>query len=180
MKNLDVGRQRPHLLRQRGAELLFDLHGVIAFGDADAIGNAQHMPIDRQARHAECVPEDDICGFPADARELGEEFHVRRDAALMLGDESLRHANERFRLLAEETGREDDRLELARRGFRERSRVGVLVKQRRRHHVHARVGRLRRKDRRHEQLERISIMQLRIGVRMLLRECFDDSPRRLR
>ena len=47
VKNLDVGSERPHFLRQRGAELLFDLHGVITLGDADAIRNAQHMPIDR-------------------------------------------------------------------------------------------------------------------------------------
>ena len=180
VENLHVGGERPHLFRQRGAQLLLDVHGVVAFGDTDAIGDAQHMAIDGQPWHAERVPEDDICGFPADARKLGEELHFRRDGAIVVGDEPLRHADERFRFLAEETGRENHGFELARRRLSERARIGILGEERGRHHVHARVGRLRGEDRCHQQLERVPIMQLRIGAGMLLGECFDDSPRRLR
>src|SRR5215475_8562574 len=49
VKNLYIGSERPHFLRQRGAELLLDLHGVVAFCDADPIGDPKHMAVDGKA-----------------------------------------------------------------------------------------------------------------------------------
>src|SRR5262245_46583844 len=40
VKNLHVGGERPHLLWQGRAQLFLDLHRVVTFGDADAIGDA--------------------------------------------------------------------------------------------------------------------------------------------
>src|SRR5581483_11771131 len=71
VQDLHVRRERPHLLRQTIAQLLFDLHGVVAFRDADAIRHAQYVAIARQARDAERVAEDDIRRLAADARKGG-------------------------------------------------------------------------------------------------------------
>src|SRR5437879_5025213 len=48
-----VRSPRPALLWHRGAELLLDNLWIVRFGNPDAVGNAQHMTIDRQAGNAE-------------------------------------------------------------------------------------------------------------------------------
>src|SRR5665213_1473486 len=70
MEDEGVGRARPARLGHRVAELLLDDDGVVAFGDADAIGHAKHVPIDRKSGDAERVAEHDVGGLPADARQL--------------------------------------------------------------------------------------------------------------
>src|SRR5581483_9200455 len=70
MQNERVGRPRPPLLRQRLAELILNRHRIVAFRDANSIRHAKHMTIDRQPRHTERVPEDDVRGFAADAGQL--------------------------------------------------------------------------------------------------------------
>jgi hypothetical protein len=180
VKNLHVGRERPHLLRQGGAKLLLDFHGVVAFCDADPIGDAQHMAVDGKARHPQRMAEHDVRRFSADAGQLRQQLHVRGHFTTVVSDEALRGSDECFPFLIEKSRRPDEWFEIGRRRVGECTRIGVLLEERGRHHVHAHVGRLRGEDGRHQQLERVPIMQLRIGVRMLLRECFNDSPRRLR
>ena len=90
-------------------------------------------------------------------------------------DERLGHADQRLRFLAEEAGGLDLLLELG------RSRAPApprrdSAEQRRRDHVDARVGGLRRQDRGDQQLERVPVVQLGVGVRVLLGERLDDAP----
>ncbi len=49
--------------------------------EADAIGDPEHVPIDRQAGHAERVAEDDVRRFSADAWQRDERVHRRGDFA---------------------------------------------------------------------------------------------------
>src|SRR5207253_9685284 len=67
VKDLHVRRERPQLLWQTAAELLFHVDGVVAFRDPDAIGHTQDVAIDRQAGHAERMPEYDVGGLAPDA-----------------------------------------------------------------------------------------------------------------
>ena len=46
VKDLHVGGERPHLLRQQAAQLLFNVDGIVAFRDPDAIRNTQDVAID--------------------------------------------------------------------------------------------------------------------------------------
>src|SRR5690349_1260344 len=51
VQNERVGRLRPDRLLQRGAELLLDHFRLVALGDADPVGHAEHVTIDRQPRN---------------------------------------------------------------------------------------------------------------------------------
>jgi len=179
MEDLDVGRERPHLFRQRLAELLLDLHRVVALGNADAVRYAQYVTIDRQTGNAQRMSEHDVRRLAADARELRELLHVGRHLAAVFGDQLLRHPDQGFRFLTKESGRQNLRLELGGCGLRQRARISIALEKGGRDHVDARVGGLRGQDCRHQQLERVAVMQLRIGVRVLLRERLDDPPGRL-
>src|SRR5262245_14521526 len=55
-----VGGTRPALLRHRRAQLLLDDDGIVPFGDANPVRDAEDVPIHRQPRHAERVPEADV------------------------------------------------------------------------------------------------------------------------
>jgi hypothetical protein len=140
VKDLHVRCERPHLLRQLRAQLFFDLHRIVAFGDADAVRDTQHVTVDRKTRNAERMAQDDVRRLAAHARELREQVHVSGDVAAMLGHELLRHTDQRLGLLTEEAGRQDLRLELAGGRLRQRTRVGVAFEECRRDDIHARVG----------------------------------------
>jgi hypothetical protein len=77
VENEGVGRTRPACLRQRGAELLLHNFGVVAFGNADAVRDPEHMPVDRQSRNPERVAENNVRGLAADTRQLDERRHLR-------------------------------------------------------------------------------------------------------
>src|ERR1051325_8123780 len=86
MQDERVRRAGPALLRQRATQLLLDSHGVVAFGDADPVRDAEDVTVDGQARHAERMAEDDVRGLAADARQLDERVHAGRHRAAMLLD----------------------------------------------------------------------------------------------
>ncbi len=88
--------------------------------------------------HAERVSEHDVRRLAADARQLDERVHARGHLAAVIAHERLRHADERFRLRAKESGRVNQRLELgASLPSRASWRVGILLEQRRRDDVDA-------------------------------------------
>src|SRR5205823_721557 len=94
VEDLQVRCERPHLLRQLRAQLVFDLHRIVTLGDADAVRDTQHVTVDRKARNAERVAENDVCRLSADTRKLDETVHVARDLATMLGHELPRHPDQ--------------------------------------------------------------------------------------
>ena len=146
--------------------------------DPDPVRDPEHVSIDGQPGNAKRMPEHDVRGLAADARQRGQLLHVGRHVAAVLGDEHLRHADQRLGLLPEEPGRQDQPLELGCVGPRQRPRVRIALEQRRRDHVHALVRGLRRQDRGGEQLEGVAVVQFGVGVRMLLGERLDDPASR--
>src|SRR5207249_2526116 len=121
-------------------------------------------------------------GLEPDARQLDERLEGLGHLAAVMLDERLRHAKQRARLGAEESGGADLLLEA--RGARPRQLAGrrVLAEERGRHHVHALVRALRGEDGGDEQLERRPEVEgdLRVGIRA--REEIQDllGPRLLR
>ena len=91
------------------------------------LDDAQHVAVDRQAGNAERVAEDDVRRLAPDAGQLDERLHRVRHLAAVLVDERLRHAEQRLRFGAEETGGMNLRLELGGRGLRQRARVGYRL-----------------------------------------------------
>ena len=51
---------------------------IVGLGDADAVRDAQHVAIDRQARDAQRMAQHDVGGLAADARQRGQRVHVGR------------------------------------------------------------------------------------------------------
>jgi hypothetical protein len=135
------------------------------------------VAIDGQAGHAQRVPEDDIRRLSSHARQRDEVVHRARDFARVAFDHLSRHPDKRSRLRAEEPRRLDLRLELRGRGSRERSRVRIAGKQRRRDLVDALVGTLRRQDRGDQELVGVGEVQLGISIRMLRGERRHDPVR---
>ena len=71
-------------------------------------GDAQHVAIDRQPRHAERVAEHDVGGLAADARQLDQRVHVGRHLAAVLARRApVAMPMSDLRLLAEEAGRRE-------------------------------------------------------------------------
>jgi hypothetical protein len=85
------------------------------------------------------------------------------------------HSDERLGLLAEKTSRQNQLFELGGRCRRQRPSVRVAGKESWRDYVYALVRRLRRQDGRDEQLERVAIVQLGVGVGVLLCQRPNDA-----
>src|SRR5262249_340313 len=82
-----VGRLGPVRLAECRGELLLDDFRLVALGDADPIGDAQHVPVDRQPWDAKRVAEDNVGGFTADAGQRDECVHAGWHLAAVIGDE---------------------------------------------------------------------------------------------
>ena len=146
--------------------------------DADPVRDAQHVAIDRQPGHAERVAEDDVGGLAADAGQLRELLHRRRDLAAVLlarPRPPCRRATSTWRGRNRWTGS----AARARRSWpcAAPSAFGIALEQRRRDLVDPLVGALRRQDRRDEQLVRRREIQLGVGAGMLAFELLQDRPR---
>ena len=162
---------------QRRAQLGLDLLGRRRLGDADAVGHAQDMAIDRQAGDAEGVAEDDVRRLAADAGQGRQRVHVGGHLAAVVLEQGMRHAKQHLGLLPEEARGHDLRFELRGGGGGEPSRIRVALEERRRDLVHARVRRLRREDRRDEELEGGREIELGSRVWMLAVQPLEDGLR---
>lgn len=164
----------PTLRREQRTELCLDLDRVFAFGETDAIGDAQHVSVHRKPGNAERVSEDDVRRLASDTGQRRQRVHVRRHLPAVLLDQCGRHPDQRLRLRAEEAGRVDLRLEFVGRRLGQCRRIRIPLEQRRRDHVHALIGRLRRQDGGRQQLEGVREMEFRVSARMLLVERIED------
>ncbi len=140
VQNQRVGGSRPPFRRHRLAQLLFDDDRIVRFGDADAIRDAEDMPIHRQSRNAERVPEHHVRGLAPDTRQRDQRLHRRRHLAVVRFDERLRHADDRSSLRAKEAGRVNQRLDVRMLRVRQRAGVGIACEERRRRQIHAGVS----------------------------------------
>lgn len=70
------------------------------------------MAIDREARHPQRVTEDDVRGLAPHTRKGRQLVHRGRDLTAVFVDERVRHADQGFRFVTEEAGRQDERLDV--------------------------------------------------------------------
>ena len=77
-------------IAERGRSLLLqdflDGFGCLAFGEASAVGYAEHMRVDGEGFGAKCDVKHHVRSFAPDAREQLEQVAVGRDFAAILID----------------------------------------------------------------------------------------------
>ena len=78
MQNERIGELRPFGGREQRAQLAFDLLGVVAVRQPDPAGDTQDVPVHWKPRDLERMPEHDVGGLPANARQRGQGVHLRR------------------------------------------------------------------------------------------------------
>ena len=177
MQDEHVRRHNPAIRRQGRAELGLHLLGRRSLRDAEPVGDAEDMAVDREAGHAERMAKDDVGRLAPDAGKGSQSGHGGGHLAVVLGHERLRKALDGLRLHAEEAGGLELRFELRRARGSQRACIGIAREERGRDLVHALVRRLRRQHRCHEELERRPEIELGEGVRMLRRKQVQDLAR---
>jgi len=108
-----MGEGDPAVLRNHLHQFLLDFLGRVAFGEAEAVGDAEDMGVDHDAfSFAEADTEDDVGGFAGgagDGDELGEGLG---DLTVEIGDDFAGSALDGFCLVVVEAGGADEGFEL--------------------------------------------------------------------
>jgi len=142
-----MGEGDPAVLRNHLHQFLLDFLGRVAFGEAEAVGDAEDMGVDHDAfSFAEADTEDDVGGFAGgagDGDELGEGLG---DLTVEIGDDFAGSALDGFCLVVVEAGGADEGFELGEGGFGHRGGSGEALEERRGDHVDADVGALGGED----------------------------------
>ena len=153
MQDQAQGQPGPLLLRHHPAHLVLDLHRVAGRDQAQPVGQADHVRVDREARHAEARAQDDVGRLAADSRHSHQVFHGVRYLAAEQLDQLPARGDDPSRLGPEESGWLDQLLNLGGVGRREVHWRRMPPEQLRRNEVDRSVGRLCRQDRRDQELE---------------------------
>src|SRR3990167_4536750 len=126
------------------------------------------MRIHDYPRYAEVIPEDDVSRLPPHARELSELLHRSRDLSPVFPDERLRAREYGFSLGPEKPAGVYLLLELRPLGPGEIGRGRVFREEALRHLVHPLVRTLCGQYTTDEQLERVPVVEVAPGLRVLL------------
>ena len=132
--------------------------GSVSRGEPEPAGQPADVGVDRQPGQAEADAAHDVGRLAARRREGDEVVH--RASGTSPPKRSTRacgHADQAPRLVPEEPGRLDERLDLGGVGGGQVRGRRVAGEQRGRDHVHPLVGGLGRQDRRRQQLERVVV-----------------------
>ena len=122
------------------------------------------MSIDR---HHRAVEEDslyDVGGLAADAGEGLEEFDIVGNNAVEVRHQLARHSAEVLAFVVGVGNRFYVLIDILDRGGSHRSGIGEGFEEGRGHHVDTLVGTLSRQDDSHEELERVLVVELALGV----------------
>src|SRR5690606_24298383 len=82
-------RVAPERLRNTLLQPCLDLFGGLARGETRAVGDAEHVRVDRESLLPECAVEHDVRRLAADSRQPDQRLAVGRHLAAVLGDEPL-------------------------------------------------------------------------------------------
>ena len=104
MIDQEVRQESPLVLRNNFHQIALDLVRVLLRSQAQELREARHVRVDDDAWNAKSVPEDDVGGLAANARQLHQAFQIGRHLAAMAHDERLRTADDVARLVVEEAG----------------------------------------------------------------------------
>ena len=151
-------------------ELTLGLEGCFrVVRQADAVGDAEHMGVDRHGGLVEDDGGDDVGGLASHTREPLEVVDIAGHYAAEVAQEPLRHTHQVAALVVGIGYRLDILKNVITAGSSHRFGVGVGAKERRRHHVDTLVGALGRENDGYQQLEGSLVVQLglRHGHRLL-------------
>jgi hypothetical protein len=157
----------PLVMREDPHEIALDPVGILLPGQSEAVCEAEHVGVDRDALHlAERVADHDVGGLAGDSGQADEALHRVGHLPAVLGDDHAGSAHDRLRLVAEEACGPDDLLHLVRVRSGQVLRFREALEEDGRHLVHAHVGGLSREDDRDEQVVRRVVVQhdVRVGV----------------
>ena len=146
-------------------QILFGLQGSVSIGELQAVRNAEHVCIDRDAfDDAEPFVQYDVRRLPAYARKLLKAFHVTGYFATEIAHDHLSACNAILRFIAEESERMEDIGNL----FHIRLRHGLgrseTGEQGRGYLIHVHVGGLCGKSDRDREFEGCPIMKCAFGL----------------
>jgi len=165
MPNEQLMGFRPHVARQKRAQVDLHLVRIALPREAQAVGQPPDVRIDRKGGSTPQMDADDAGAFSADPGKGLQLGPCHRHPPAVLADERSCHRDDALRLAAVEAARLDVPLQLSARGARIGLRRGVASKKGWRHHVDPAIGALGRKDDRYQELKRRSIAELDFGVR---------------
>ncbi len=169
-----MAEHRPLGPRQEFGDHGLHLDRLLERRPTEPAHQAAEVRVHRQPRHTEGVAEHDVRRLAAEARQGEELGKASRNLATVPLHQGGTEPDQAARLVAEEAGRTDHRLEPGPVGTGIIRRRRVAAEQRRRDLVDPLVGALRRQDRRDRQLERRPEVQLAMRVRVQLGERAGD------
>src|SRR6185503_5148324 len=106
-----MAERRPFAGREEGPQIALDLLRIVLGGEAEPVREPAHVGVDEDRRLPESGPENDVRRLPPYAGERAERLHRLGDPSrVLLGDRACGRL-ERLRLLPEETGPLDERLD---------------------------------------------------------------------
>lgn len=171
-----VTEEGPVFAGHLGEEVLFDLFGLGAGGQAETEREARHVGVnDDTFVEVEGIAEDDVGGFASDAVELDEVLHGVGDLAVVTFDEFLAGALDVFGLMTKEAESADVLFELGQAGGGVVGGGTVFVEEERCDQVDLFVVGLRGQDGGDEKFERVGVMEFAVGVRIGFSESIDDQ-----
>jgi len=153
---------RPLGHRHELLQVLFDQVWIVGSGQTESLRHALHMGIDDDTGLAEGIPENDIRGLSADARQGDQFFHRVRD----LFAEALGHGfaagDEMFRFVLKETGGTNELFEFRKISRSQLCRLPIPPKEQWSDLVDSLVGTLGGEDCGHEQLPRGTMVEFHL------------------
>jgi len=137
------------------AELRFGLLGRSGAHDAETVGDAMHVGVDRDRRDPVPEDQDAVRGLGTDARKGGELLEGPGHGTAEALEDLVRDLPEDPRLHVIEAGHPDERLDLGAPRSGERGRVREPSEEARARDVRVRVARSLGEDRADQHLERV-------------------------
>lgn len=172
-----VGEKNPAVLWNHAHQVLLDFLGIGIFCQIEPLGKALNMRVNDDAgSDAIGGAENDVGGLTGNAREFENFVHRSRNFAMELVDQHLAAADDRFCLVAEETGAANILLELRGIGVGEMLRRRIFLEEAGSDLIDAGIGALGRKNGGDKQLESIVVMQRTLGRGIVAIEAGQNLP----
>ena len=143
---------------------MFDQVWIVGPGQAESLCHAFHVGIDDDTGPAEGVPEHDIRGFSANARQGEQLIHRVRDLFAEVLGQDFAAGDEMFGFVLKETSGTNELLEFRKIGRSQLCRLPIPLKECWSDLVDSLVGTLGGEDRGHEQLPRGMMVEFHLRV----------------
>lgn len=166
----------PAVLWKDFHQRLFDLLRSVAFGETEAVGDAEDVCVDDDSFSlVEADAEDDIGGFACGAGDSDELCECLRNFAVEVFTDFLSRALNRLGFIAKEAGGFDELFKIGQRCVGHGLRSGEAFEERGRNHVDTHVCALRGEDGRNEQFPGRAMIERALDVGIGFIETFEDG-----